>query len=373
MTTLTAVLRDEIRQTGPVTLARYMELALHHPTLGYYRNRDPLGAAGDFTTAPEISQMFGEMIGAWLAVVWQQMGSPATVRLAELGPGRGTLMSDALRATRALPGFHHAIDLHLVETSEPLRAAQAAAAAKAGITATWHERIEDLPPGPLLLVANEFLDALPIRQFEQTAQGWRERLVTVPDSDGDQFRFVLSNDTAPLEPPAFLRDAPSGTVWETSPASHAMIQTVANRIAADGGAALFIDYGYAQQSTGESLQALRAHRPHDPLDAPGTADITAHVDFAALARDAVAAGALVYGPLDQGPFLLGLGMETRAERLRAASLAANRPDQASAVATAFKRLIAPTEMGSLFKALALTGPHQPAPPGFTAAPQAEMS
>ncbi len=364
MTPLAAVLRDEIRQRGPVTLARYMEQALYHPTLGYYRSRDPLGAAGDFTTAPEISQMFGEMLGAWLAVAWQQMGSPTPVHLVELGPGRGTLMSDALRATRAVPGFHGAVDLHLVETSEPLRAAQAATLAQAGITPTWHDAIDTIPDGPLLLVANEFLDALPIHQFERTAYGWRERLVTIDDSDEDRFRFVVSDDAAPIEPPASLREAPSDTIWETSPASHAVIRSVAGRIARDGGAALFIDYGYAEQSGGDSLQALRGHRRHEPLDAPGSADITAHVDFTTLAHTAMAEGAAAHGPVDQSAFLLGLGMEARAERLRHAALTRNRADQAAAVATAFKRLIAPTEMGSLFKALALTGRNQPAPPGF---------
>ena len=373
MNALASALRDEIRRNGPITLARYMELALYHPTLGYYRSRDPLGAAGDFTTAPEISQMFGEMVGAWLAVVWQQMGNPTTVRLIELGPGRGTLMSDALRATRAVPSFHTAIDLHLVETSEPLRAAQAAALANAGVAATWHDRIDTIPDGPLLLVANEFLDALPIRQFQSTALGWRERLVTMPESDDDHFRFVLSDVAASCEPPASLRDASSGTLWEASPASQEVIRSVASRIADDNGAALFLDYGYARQSAGESLQALRNHRPHDPLADPGTADITAHVDFTALALSATESGAQAYGPVDQGPFLLSLGIETRAERLRTAALARNRADQGAAIATAFKRLIAPTEMGSLFKALALTSRNLPAPPGFAEVSRVEPS
>jgi NADH dehydrogenase [ubiquinone] 1 alpha subcomplex assembly factor 7 len=373
MSALAAALRDEIRRNGPVTLARYMEQALHHPTWGYYRSRDPLGAAGDFTTAPEISQMFGEMIGVWLAVLWQQMGSPAAVRLIELGPGRGTLMSDALRATHAVPGFHPALDLHLIETSEPLRAAQARSLATVNVKATWHDTIADVPAGPLLLIANEFLDALPIHQFQRAAQGWRERLVAEDESDETRFRFVLSEADAVITLPALLRDAPPGTIWETSPPSHAVIRSVAGRIARDGGGALFIDYGYARQSGGDSLQALRAHRTHDPLTAPGDADITAHVNFTALAQSAQDAGARAYGPVDQGPFLLGLGLETRAEHLRTASLARNRLDQAAAVATAFKRLIAPTEMGSLFKVLALAGPKQPTPPGFTDVSQAEPS
>ena len=373
MTPLAAVLRDEIRQSGPVTLARYMEQALYHPTLGYYRSRDPLGAAGDFTTAPEISQMFGEMLGAWLAATWQQMASPAGVHLIELGPGHGTLMSDALRATRAVTGFHDAVTLHLVETSAPLRAAQAATLAQSGITPIWHDSIDTIPDGLVLLVANEFLDALPIHQFERTAYGWRERLVTPDESDDDRFRFVLSDDDASVLPPERLRDAPSGTIWETSPASHTTVRSIANRIARHGGAALFIDYGYAEQSGGDSLQALQGHRRHEPLEAPGSADITAHVDFTALADTAEAEGGTAQGPVDPGAVLLGLGLEARAERLRQAALTRNRADQAAAVATAYKRLIAPTEMGSLFKALALTGRNQPAPPGFPEVSHAEPS
>lgn len=371
MNALAAALRDEIRRDGPISLARYIEQALGHPTLGYYRNRDPLGARGDFTTAPEISQMFGEMIGAWLAVAWQQSGSPGLINLVELGPGRGTMMSDALRATRAVAGFHASIKLHLVETSEPLRAAQAAALAQLDVTATWHDSCDSLPSGPLLLVANEFFDALPIRQLERTHAGWRERLVTADGEDGNRFRLVVSATAPSVMPPVMLQDAPIGSVWETSPQSQAIIRELAGRIAADGGVALIIDYGYGQPSCGESLQALRAHLRHDPLAEPGSADITAHVDFAALGASATAAGAKTYGPIDQGPFLTGLGLAARAERLRAAALTRHRPDQAAAVATAYKRLIAPTEMGSLFKALAFTATNQPAPPGFTVVSQPE--
>ena len=368
---LAAALREEIQRNGPITLARYIEQALAHPTLGYYRSRDPLGAAGDFTTAPEISQMFGEMIGAWLAVVWQNCGSPAPVRLVELGPGRGTLMSDALRATKGVAGFHRSLDLHLVETSEPLRRAQAAALAQSGVSPTWHDSFDSVPDGPLLLIANEFFDALPIHQLARGAEGWRERLVTINEAGEDQFRFVLSPEPPPYDPPAALREAALGSLWETAPAAQAVMQSLAARIAANGGGALVVDYGYRQQSCGDSLQALRNHQRHDPLADPGTADITAHVDFASLAASASAAGAAVYGPLDQGPFLISLGLAARAERLRASALAAQRRDQATAVATAYKRLIAPTEMGSLFKALAIVGDSQPAPPGFAPAPQPE--
>lgn len=373
MNGLVAALRDEIRRDGPMSVARFMAAALYDPQFGYYTTRDPLGTAGDFTTAPEISQMFGEMLGAWLAVTWQQMGSPAPVRLVELGPGRGTLMNDVLRATRAVPGFHHAVDLHLVEISAPLRAAQTATLLNSDIIGTWHEDFATVPPGPLLVVANEFFDALPIHQYERTLDGWRERLVAIDAQTDTGFCITLS-DVPPLrEPHAALHDAPVGTIWEESPAALAAAHAVGERVTNNGGAGLIIDYGYADQRGGDSLQALRAHRRHDPLADPGHADITAHVNFGALRQGAEAVGATVYGPVDQGRFLLGLGLEARAERLRATALARNRPDQAAAVATAFKRLIAPTEMGSLFKVLALTGPNQPAPPGFTETSGAETS
>jgi NADH dehydrogenase [ubiquinone] 1 alpha subcomplex assembly factor 7 len=370
MNELAAALCDEIRRHGPITLARYMEAALHHPTLGYYRTRDPLGGAGDFTTAPEISQMFGEMIGAWLAVVWQQIGSPKSVRLVELGPGRGTLMSDVLRATRGVPGLHAALDLHLVETSEPLRAMQREAMTKLAVEATWHGDFATVPSGPLLLIANEFFDALPIRQYERTPEGWRERLVTLGDTE-ESFRFMLADAPTVARPPQILRDASTGTIWEESPASLGTVHAIASRLASYGGAALIIDYGPARHTGGDSLQALKSHRPHDPLADPGTADITAHVDFAALGQAARDAGAEVHGPMEQGPFLLALGLAARAERLRAAALARNRADQATAVGTAFKRLIAPTEMGSLFKTLAITGANQPVSPGFDIVPLSE--
>lgn len=371
MNELAAALRDEIRRRGPITLARYMEAALHHPTLGYYRTRDPLGVAGDFTTAPEISQMFGEMLGAWLAVAWRQIGSPNSLRVVELGPGRGTLMSDALRATRGVSGLHRAIDLHLVETSAPLRAMQRVALAKLGVEATWHEDFATVPAGPLLMIANEFFDALPIRQYERIAEGWRERLVTFEDGNAGRFHFVPADAPPAMELPSIMRNAPIGTIWEESPASVSTVRAIAGRLAANGGAALLIDYGPAQHTGGDSLQALKSHQRHDALTDPGSADITAHVDFAALSEAARDAGARVHGPAEQGLFFVALGMAARAERLRAAALARGRTDQAAAVGTAFKRLIAPTEMGSLFKVLALTGANQPVPPGFDVAPLPE--
>ncbi|MFT8247037.1 class I SAM-dependent methyltransferase [Roseomonas sp. BN140053] len=313
----------------------------------YYAGRDPFGAGGDFTTAPEISQVFGECLGLWAAVTWQLMGSPDPVLLAELGPGRGTLMADATRAIReVMPGFARAARLHLVETSPALRAAQRARLPDA----TWHDAPEALPDGPLILLANEFLDALPIRQFQRQDGLWRERWVR-------NGAFLL-RDAA--DPPT--ADAPDGTVRERSDAALAIVSRLAARLAAQGGAALFLDYGSAEGGAGDSLQAVRAHGAADPLAAPGTADLTAHVDFLALAEAARAAGAAAHGPLPQGIFLRRLGLTQRA-----AVLAAVDPRRAAEHLAAAQRLHAPEAMGLLFKALALCHPALPTPPGFEAA------
>jgi SAM-dependent MidA family methyltransferase len=341
MSALTDEIITLIRQEGPISVARYMELALAHPKHGYYITRDPFGAAGDFTTAPEISQMFGELIGLWLAQAWLDMGSPARVILAEAGPGRGTLMADALRAAKTVPGFLPAAEVHLIETSPTLRVKQA------GIlrdTAPhWHVSLADLPvDAPLLLVANEFLDALPIRQYERRAGQWHERLVG--EQDG-----LLAFGLSPMPKRELTLDAPEGAILEVSPAGLAAVAEIARRIAWQGGAALLIDYGHAG-GFGDTLQAMRGHASADPLEVPGGADITAHVDFAAMAAAARQAGAEVDGPLEQGPFLLSLGLAERAERLMAST-----PARAVEIATQRDRLteMTPTGMGRLFKVLAL--------------------
>ncbi len=349
MSGLADALRADIRRSGPLPLARYMDAALNDPTHGYYRTRDPLGAAGDFVTAPEISQIFGELLGVWLAYSWQQMGSPGDALLVELGPGRGTLMGDALRATQRVPGFHESITLHLVETNPVLRRAQQAALG--AFQPMWHARITDLPPGPLLLVANEFFDALPIDQYIFAKGAWHERRVGL---DGDNFVFTVGAPAERMFPPGN-----DGDIREDAPAAHAALRQVATRLASFDGAAIIVDYGTANGETGDSLQAMRGHARHDPLIEPGSADLTAHVDFAKLAAEARQAGAKAFGPMEQGPFLEILGIAQRAEVLSKSS-----PDQAGKVGLAVKRLIAPTEMGTLFKALALTGPQQPTPPGF---------
>ena len=354
MTGLADQLRAEIRRSGPLPLARFMDAALNDPTHGYYRTRDPLGAQGDFVTAPEISQMFGELAGVWLAYSWQKMGAPEETQLVELGPGRGTLMGDALRATQRIPGFHEAVILHLVETNPVLRQAQHAALG--AFQPMWHARIANLPPGPLLLVANEFFDALPIDQYIFTKGAWHERRVGLAkNQEGiEDFAFTVGHATDRLFPPAS-----EGDIREDCPLAHAIARQIGERIATYGGAALIIDYGTASGETGDSFQAMRGHARHDPLTEPGSADLTAHVDFAALAAAARQAGAQTFGPVEQGPFLETLGIAHRAAVLSKAA-----PEQAGKIGLAVKRLIAPTEMGTLFKALAITGPQQPTPPGF---------
>jgi SAM-dependent MidA family methyltransferase len=340
-------LAARIAQTGPMTLAEFMAEALLHPAHGYYATRDPFGAAGDFVTAPEISQMFGELLGLCLAQVWLDQGAPSPFTLAELGPGRGTLMADAWRATALVPGFHAAARVWLVEASPVLRALQTARLPMA----RHANRVEDLPAGPLFLIANEFLDALPIRQFRRDAQGWCEVVVGLADG---ALAFGRSPPVS-CPDPRFAADPP-GTVVEICPVLPGIAVAVGSRLAA-GGAAVFIDYG-GWRSKGDTLQALRAHAPDPPLAHPGEADLTAHVDFEALAL--ALAPLPVAGPVDQGVLLGRLGIAARADRLAqgltGAALASHR--------AAERRLTDPAEMGSLFKALAAHAPGAPPPPGF---------
>ena len=352
MTSLAEILLRRIVQTGPVTLADYMAECLMHPDHGYYRTRDPLGAAGDFTTAPEISQMFGELLGLCLAQAWLDQGAPAPFVLAELGPGRGTLMADLLRATRSVPGFHDGMRLCLVETSAPLRAAQSARLA--AHAPRWFDRVEDLPDGPLFLIANEFFDALPIRQFTRNGAGWSETVVGATEG-------LLTLGRTPPAPLAALEhrltDTKDGDVVELCPPATAIAATLGARIAAKGGAALIVDYG-AGPSLGDTFQAVADHRPTDPLANPGEADLTAHVDFTALA--AAARPAAASGPVPQGLLLARLGLGPRAERL-AQSMP---PAQLAAHEAATRRLTHSEEMGTLFKALAIHPSRCRPPPGF---------
>ena len=309
----------------------------------YYAMCDPLGAEGDFITAPEISQMFGELVGLWLADLWMRAGSPPNAAYVELGPGRGTLASDALRAMRSV-GLDPAV--HFIETSPTLRIAQKARAPHAA----WHDTLASLPHGsPLLVVANEFFDALPVRQAIPGPQGWHERAV----SWNDGFVAVAGE---PVPPPI---DAAAGAIVETCPTARAICADLSARIADQGGAAIVIDYGYWGLAGRDTLQAVRGHRYADPFANPGENDLTAHVDFAALAREGAAAGLRVAGPAAQGDWLERLGLSPRA-----ASLSAAQPDRAAEIGAARDRLAAPDQMGTLFKTLALIAPDWPEPEGF---------
>ena len=330
---------------GPIPVAQFMAAANAH----YYATRDPLGAAGDFVTAPEISQMFGELIGAWCADLWQRAGRPEA-HYVELGPGRGTLASDALRAMAAA-GL--APPVHFVETSPPLKEAQA----KAVPGAQFHDDVTTLPEDrPLLIVANEFFDALPIYQLVRSADGWRERRIACQDT----LFLPVSGKLVPEEvvPEAF-RDAVPGSLLESSPASVAVARALAKRLAAQGGAALIVDYGYDGPALGETLQAVKGHGHANPFDAPGEHDLSAHVDFATLASMAAISGARVAGPVSQSDFLGMLGIAERATALARAN-----PDQGAALAEAHRRLTSPAEMGSLFRAMAFVAPGWPDPAGF---------
>lgn len=338
-----------ISERGPISVADFMEIALGDPDGGYYATRDPFGVEGDFTTAPEISQMFGELIGLWCADTWQRLGAPEIFALIEFGPGRGTLMADALRAMGSLPDCLAAARIHLVENSPTLRGTQQKTLH--GHDVTWHGSIPAPGTVPAICIANEFLDALPVRQFVKAGDAWRERLVT-HDRASDAFAFTSTGATTPDGPNAdrLLIDAAEGDIFEESPAVISVTGDIAAHIAAHGGAALFIDYGHRRTAIGETLQAVHQHRPISPLEAPGTSDVTAHVDFQRVAEIAGNHGLRSLGPLDQGAFLQRLGIRERADILR--QKADDR--QTCDLNTALTRLIGPSEMGTLFKAMALT-------------------
>jgi NADH dehydrogenase [ubiquinone] 1 alpha subcomplex assembly factor 7 len=357
-------LESEIRRlidvAGPMPVADYMRLCLTHPQYGYYINRDPLGADGDFTTAPEISQMFGELIGLWTASVWRQMGAPENVRVIELGPGRGTLLLDALRAAKVVNGFRTAVVLHLVEISVALQQVQERRLESLDVPVLWHAALEDVPPGPSIIIANEFIDALPIHQAVKRRDGWHERVIHVaPDGN-------LAIGAAPEPLPHFeatlprgLRQAPDGSIYEWR--SDITALELGRRVRAEG-AALIIDYGHARYGLGETLQAVANHSFADPLRAPGRADLTAHVDFEAFAQCAESIGARIHGPISQRALLFKLGIEKRAAALKAVA----PRDKAGDIDFALSRLTAggPSGMGELFKVLAIADPKLGPLPGF---------
>jgi NADH dehydrogenase [ubiquinone] 1 alpha subcomplex assembly factor 7 len=355
-----------IRAEGPLTVAAYMAMALHDPAGGYYVTRKPIGTAGDFTTAPEISQIFGELIGLWCAALWDRMGRPDPIVLAELGPGRGVLMSDLLRAAGTVAEFRRALRIFLVEASPVLRREQEERLYEA--RPTWVARADELPEGPLLLVANEFLDALPIQQFVRGAGGWSERLVGVDPEDRLVFVDGPESPAASLLVPTGLRQSPPGTIAEICPSALALADMLGVRLAREPGVALFVDYGYFPAAPGPTLSALHRHRAVSTLAAPGTADLSAHVDFAAFAEAARAAGAETYGPIGQGRFLAALGAGLRLAALTARAT----PAQQRSLESGIKRLLDPDEMGNLFKALALVSPGLPEPAGFEAVTPAHL-
>jgi NADH dehydrogenase [ubiquinone] 1 alpha subcomplex assembly factor 7 len=349
---LQAELKKLIASSGPMPVWRYMELCLTHPDYGYYVSRDPLGREGDFTTAPEVSQMFGELLGLWAASVWRAMDSPPALRLIELGPGRGTMMADALRALRVLPPLYQALSIHLVEINPVLREKQKATLS--GVrNVSWHDHIDDVPSGASVILANEYFDVLPVHQVVKREGGWHERTVEI-GADG-QLGFGASPEPMPrfevLLPP-LVRAAPIGAVFEWRP--DAEIMKIATRVRDDGGAALIIDYGHLRSDAGDTFQAIARHSFTDPLKNPGQADVTAHVDFQALARAAEDLNARVHGPVSQGEFLKALGIEQRAATL----MAKTTPEVSEDISGALKRL---TEggrggMGSMFKVVAISDP-----------------
>ena len=334
-----------------------MDICLHDPEHGYYATRPQLGEAGDFITAPLVSQMFGELLGLWAAEVWTRLGRPERVRLVELGPGHGVMMVDVLRAATRVAGFLEACEVWLIETSAPLRRRQAAAL-QGSTRARWAARVEDAPAdAPMIVLANEFLDCLPIRQGVRSPFGWRERRVGLDAGGGLAFTAA-----EPIPPPPGLSDVPVGTVAERSDALRALGSTMGALVMRAGGAALFLDYGRDAPGPGDTLQALRDHRKESPLASPGEADLTAHVDFPAFLDAARAVGASV-GPIrTQGAFLRALGID-----IRAAALAAARPDRAATIGRQLQRLVGPEQMGELFKAAVVCQPGLAAP-GFEADP-----
>jgi len=348
-TTLATLLTQRIRATGPLTLAEFMAEALGHPQHGYYTKPrwegDPFGIAGDFITAPEISQVFGELLGLWAVDCWQSLGSPGPIQLVELGPGRGSLMLDMLRVIARQPKMCEGLSVHLVETSPTLRVRQKDLLQKSNVPITWHNHLSDLPMMPFILIANEFLDALPVRQFQRQDDGWHEVMVGV-NSEGN-LTLGMAPDIIAL--PNLLHSLSEGDVMEWCPAAGTIVSEIARRLHQVPGASLLIDYGYNASAGLPTLQAVQNHRSVDLLTEPGAVDISAHVDFSVLAAQGTARGLAVHGPVNQGTFLRRLGAEIRREQLAAAA-----PDKAETIRKGVARLIEPEQMGALFKVIAFT-------------------
>ena len=348
----TKTIREQIQRHGYISVADYMNAV----ATDYYARGDVFGRGGDFVTAPEISQAFGEIVGLWAAVTWQQMGSPRHVHLVECGPGRGTLMADALRATKGAHGFVTAAKIHLVERSPALRALQKKTLSNHDIT--WHDDLATVPDGPVIIIGNEFLDALPVRQYQRTNDGWAERVITL-DGRGELTFSTRPADNIPIPIPLAVT-AEVGAIFEFSEAITALVKHIANRIARNSGAALLIDYGHSASGLGDTLQAVKGHSYRNVLTSPGEADMTAHVDFAHVKAMAKSAGVCVFGPIEQGIWLRQLGIG-----LRQVQLARGKPaDVAQTIEQGVRRLTEPHGMGVLFKVITLADPSLPRLEGF---------
>jgi SAM-dependent MidA family methyltransferase len=358
-TLLAARLKERIIRNGPLSVADFMEACLADDTHGYYSSRQPIGEDGDFVTSPEISQVFGELLGIWAIAAWQSMGEPKSFVVAELGPGRGTLMVDALRAWRSVPAFLEGVTVAMVETSPVLREAQKTALHGATVSIKWFDALEDAPRGPLIVIANEFVDALPIRQLVWRNGGWCERCVTIGSEGGFAFCAGRSITNNGLRQAAEPIDPPDGSILEVRPEAGALVSLLAARAEQAPLAALIVDYGHGETACGDTLQAVWRHKYADPLSHPGEVDLTAHVDFAALKDSASAHGLRSYGPMPQGEFLLKLGLEARRDSLCKSAT----PEQQEQILASTIRLADPEAMGLLFKALAITssGLAPPAP------------
>jgi NADH dehydrogenase [ubiquinone] 1 alpha subcomplex assembly factor 7 len=345
-----------VEATGPIPFDRYMALCLGHPRYGYYMSRDPFGASGDFTTAPEVTQMFGEIIGIWCMQCFELMGKPQKFDLIELGPGRGTLMADLLRAACAMPEFVKSLRLRLIETSPVLRDMQKQALANAGTSATWHDSLDEVEPAATLLIANEFFDALPVLLFQRLKDGWAEFAVGLREG---KLAIGLIPALHPL--PAWTAGAKEGEVAEVRPAADSLGMAIGRRLAENSGAALIIDYGHGRSSLGQTLQAVRRHRPVSILDRPGESDLTAHVDFDCLVRAITTGGGRTLRLMPQGDFLHQMGLAVRAQILSRNATEAQKSD----IAAAMDRVAGPKQMGQMFQILAATSPWLPCPHPFS--------
>ncbi|HFC04185.1 MAG TPA: class I SAM-dependent methyltransferase, partial [Rhizobiales bacterium] len=338
-----------IKADGPITIEQYMATCLGDPEHGYYMSKDPFGRGGDFITSPEVSQMFGEAIGVWFATAWMMMGSPKQVNLIELGPGRGTLMADMLRATKVVQEFADAITVHMVDISPALRKQQGETLKGFPLDIHWHQRLEQVPAGPCLIAANEFFDALPIKQYIRTENGWFERMVEVDEND--QLVLGISLDPVPAAKiPQWAKDAEPGDIAEVSPQRFAMAEQIGTRLAKNHGAALIVDYGHALSFIGDTFQAVSKHKFVDVLYKPGQSDLTSHVDFQALAEGFTAGGATVHDLRTQRAFLIAMGLRERLAMLRKNAGARDR----IMLSKQADRLIGEKLMGNLFKVLAVT-------------------